>query len=446
MNTLLIVLGLVAASPLWAQSAVTPRYSILQGSTGSSTTHFTVVADIDEQLSFAARDSAGRQLTPSTVERATQPGSRWVVYRMRFDDLVPHEAYHLQVFDDLQSLVDERGFQTLDTKATHGQVAFGSCMVRQLHNPFMWDAIAAQNPDLILLLGDEVYLDRDYLLVASDPTSILQVWESFAASRNTLKVYFWPELKPIVTIWDDHDSGTNDDDGKFPLIHEVREVFDTYFANEEVPGFLQHGPALAKQFELYGKNWILLDGRTYRDLDMSSPLFGKAQEQWLLDQIKPGQNIIMSGSQFYGKFIQKDSMEFNWPDYATQFTARLKAVGNERNASYIFGSGDIHFSEVERLEPGLFGYETFEITSSSIHSFAFPGHYILKPENPRRIAVTGTHNAVFLDLHADSPEIGVRSVGWRGGDLFNITIRPGRPSCAELLTATAPQERVLQSL
>jgi hypothetical protein len=426
-------LSLILAAQLGhASPCIAPHFSILQGATSSSTAHFTVVARDYEALTFSANaDSSHRMLKPAQVDRIAQSGSRWVVYRLHFEDLDFRRHYRLNVYNARGELADQRGFHMLNPDKLGGKLAFGSCMVRQFHNPFMWNALERERPDLILLIGDSVYLDHENLLFVRRPKTTLDVWQSFVESRNRLNLFFWRELSPIVTVWDDHDSGFNNDDAKFTLMPKVRGVLETFFANEAIHGELSRGPGMAKQFQMFGRNIILLDGRSFRGTDSTSPLFGTWQENWLKDHIRPGLNFILSGSQFYGGFIKKDSLEFNWPEYAARFTRSLKSVADKRGASLVFGSGDVHFSEVQVLEPELFGYETYEITSSSIHSFAFPGHYLLKPRNPRRRRVTGTHNAVILDF-ADQPgaPIQVRSLGWRGNELFRFEI-PAKLSACE---------------
>ena len=63
------------------------------------------------------------------------------------------------------------------------------------------------------------------------------------------------------------------------------------------------------------------------------------------------------------------------------------------NAPFVLVSGDIHYSELMEIETEIFGYKTYEITSSSIHSFTFLQHHNFK-KNPRRIkkCATSKHN------------------------------------------------------
>ncbi len=448
-------LAILALSFFYAPpSSADEVYSILQGSTSDTVTHFTVVAPDNVELKFEAvvratdKDSVKdptQVIQPARVERLLHSGSLWAVYRLKFENLQASERYVLRTYQDGEHLVDERNFKTLIMNTGAGRIALLSCMLRQFHNPFMWNNLAKpeNRPDLMLFLGDSVYLDRTRLLFGRLPTTELEVWEQFVKQRNKLNVFFWKNLVPIVSVWDDHDSGGDNVSAKYELMPKIRPIYDTFFANEEIAGTVAHGPGLAKQFEAFGKNFVMLDGRSFRDLDAQSPLFGKLQEDWMLGQIKPGANIILSGSQFYGKGLKKDSFEFNWPEQAAVFTTRLAAEGEKRDASFVFASGDIHFSQIQNLEPELFGYPTVEMTSSSVHSTIIPGYHrvlqLFRP-NPRHIAGVSTHNVLLMELDSAirSFEFKVRSLTWRGKQPFAEDITVGGPCLNYLTTKKVP--------
>ena len=408
------------------------RYSVLQGSTSDSITHFTLVAGAEENLRFQVRiDGQPSLLSPLESVRVAYPGSASVVYRVKASQLTPNTPYLLEVIDDQNRVVDSRKFGTLDLTKKGGRVAVGSCMVRQLHNPFIWNNLERleNRPDLLLITGDAAYLDRANLFRARNPSSALEAWEEFVKSRQKVNLYFWEQLVPVLTVWDDHDSGIDNSDHNWKFMAEIREVYDTFFANEEIPGFLERGPGMAKQFRLFGKNFIMLDGRSFRNLAYGSPLFGYEQNKWLLRKVQAGPNILVSGTQFFGGPIEKDSLEFNWPEFTQEWVQILREHGEDRKGTFAFVSGDVHFSEVQDLEPSLFGYWTVEITSSNIHSFGLPGHYLLKKNNPRRREVTGTHNIVLLEFAPESAGFNfvARALGWRGNDLFKTVVSVAGP-------------------
>lgn len=413
-----------------ANAGLQPRYSILQGATSQSVATFNVMARLGDALAFDVSGTA-----PAAVATHFLPGSPFVTFKLRFEGLGGTKRHLLRVWAGGR-VVDERVFRMLPRNSGARTLAFGSCMVRQLHNPFMWDTLEREKPDVILLIGDAVYLDRENPLFPSAPENPLAAWTAFARSRETLNLYFWKELRPVLTVWDDHDSGFDNDDAGYAAMPEMRRIYESFFANEEIPGTIRLGPGLAKAFEFAGRGVIMLDGRSYRNLDPRAPLFGREQEEWLFQRLRPGVNFVFNGSQFFGRFIAKDSFELNWPEAFVGFMARLRERADARGATIVFGSGDIHFSEVQRIEPDYLGYETLEITSSSLHSFAFPGHYFFKPSNPRRLRVTGTHNAVLLRMDEQDPyAFKIRSVGWRGNDLFNFDAQIGHP-CRAMLAST----------
>ncbi len=425
--------------PSWAQQ----KYSILQGTTSDSVTHFTVVAPNSDDLRFEVISHHQRlPIDPTKMERVQQPESPWVVYRLKFENLDPSQRYVLRTVNEDTHVVDQRNFKTFDTQKDEGRIALVSCMLRQFHNPFMWGnlALPKNRPDLMLFLGDAVYLDRSRLLFPKLPKSTREVWEDFVLNRNRLAVYFWKDLVPIVSVWDDHDSGGDNVDAKsYQMMAKIREIYQVFFANEPIEGKLRKGPGMAKQFEAFGKNFVMLDGRSYRELDPKSPLFGQEQETWLAESIQPGANFILNGSQFFGGYLRKDSLEHNWPAHYTDFNRRLRAIGEAKNASFVFASGDIHFSQIQHIEPEIFGYPSVEVTSSSAHSTIVPGyHRVLQwfRPNPRHSSGVSTHNVLLLELDSSvrSFDFKVRSLTWRGKIAFTENLSVAGPCEKFLIT------------
>ena len=67
-----------------------------------------------------------------------------------------------------------------------------------------------------------------------------------------------------------------------------------------------------------------------------------------------------------------------------------------------FGSGDVHFSEIMKVEKDLLGYKTYEFTSSPVHSYMF-GDKANLWKNDRRIAGSAQHNYMIINSKAASP-------------------------------------------
>lgn len=416
-----IVCGAIAVIGLncWAAG----KYSILQGTTNETTTHFTVLAPTSTELFFEVVDLNKKATPPARMETFSVQGSDWSVRRLKFDSLDVRQEYLLLVKNASGQLEETRSFRMLDTKARSGKITAASCLFRHLYSSQLWDNFAQEDvrPDLFLFLGDTAYLDRPTLTTERPPSTELEAWDEFVQTRNTIGFYFWDHLVPVFSIWDDHDSGGNNVTARtFPLMAKIHRMHDALFANEPIPGFIERGPGLSLNFKLYGQNFIMLDGRSFRDTSSESPLFGEAQTRWLLDRVQSGPNILVNGTQFFGKYLKKDSFEFNHPEPFRKFVTRLREVGNQKNAFFNFLSGDVHFSELLLIESQQLGYPAYEISSSPAHSATFPGRYIWV-KNPRRIDAVATFNMVNLKINHNPGQFDaqVTSIGWRGNVLFD---------------------------
>ena len=78
-------------------------------------------------------------------------------------------------------------------------IGFGSCLDQDLPQP-IWEEIKAQNPEVFIMLGDNVYGDTF--------GNIHKLERAYQKQARTLKkagLGF-----PFMAIWDDHDYGKND--------------------------------------------------------------------------------------------------------------------------------------------------------------------------------------------------------------------------------------------
>ena len=99
----------------------------------------------------------------------------------------------------------------------------------------IFDAIADKKPDVMLWLGDNVYLRRHEY---HDPEAMAQRYRSqrgFGPLQRLLTA------TSHLAIWDDHDYGPNNADGSFTLKGETLRLFRLYWANPsfglpETPG------------------------------------------------------------------------------------------------------------------------------------------------------------------------------------------------------------------
>lgn len=266
--------------------------------------------------------------------------------------------------------IDERIFSSIPSNRGNYDIGLVSCMRAGQHDKNMWNSLESQKSDLLLFLGDCVYIDYNL----EEPITTGIIWKKFIETRMVLQFYKWKRLVPVVAIWDDHDFGGDNSNMSFRFLKETQENFKNFFAqNLSESSFISAGPGISTKFQLGNQLFLMLDGRSFREAPNSGKLysfFGKEQEDWIFESIKGFNGLIWmnNGTQWfnfkgYGESFCKDHrISFN------MFVEKL----NQENKKVIFTSGDVHFSEVCET-PKLIKNKSLEITSSCMHSSNFFG-------------------------------------------------------------------------
>lgn len=228
----------------------------------------------------------------------------------------------------------------------------------------IFDAIAAAQPDLMLWLGDNLYLQRPDFM---DPASMAARYRRQRAFEPLQRLL---TAAPQLAIWDDHDYGPNDSDTSYVLKGETLKLFQRYWPNPsyglpDVPGtfgFAQYGDVLL----------FLLDDRYYRSPNRwpdgaDKTMFGARQLEWLKQALisapRNSIKIIAGGSQFWNRASRFEG----WNHFRTEQQAFADWLAQQKIDGVIFLSGDRHFGELLRIErPG--GYPLHEFTSSPLTS------------------------------------------------------------------------------
>ncbi|WP_413944385.1 alkaline phosphatase D family protein [Bdellovibrio sp. HCB-162] len=374
--------------------------SILQGATDDTRTQFSIVYDRTD-LEIYVVNSQGQRWLPDEVRPISFPNHPKKILKVFFSNLVPTEIYHLNIIDaQTGKTIDEREFQTLDLNKPSVRFAICSCMNEKEHSSDIWQNMVNNKPDVLFFIGDSVYADSGST-GAPDPAYL---WQRFCEARSTLEIYFSKRLIPIFATWDDHDFGFNDANSlSYSFVKESQQNFLSFFAQDESHcRLLEKGPGVSSALKFRNHLFLLLDDRSFRLPRGSKERYahwGQEQETWMLNHVRqnPGPSWLMNGSQFFPAVPWKESVSGDHPVQFSAFLQELKSIPNK----VIFASGDVHYSEISRIEPEAVGYETFEFTSSSIHSRNFPGVPDVIPNN-RRIAGTGQRNYIMVDSEISS--------------------------------------------
>lgn len=367
-----------------------PGYlSIIQGPTSDSSTLINIFTPRLKNHTYEAYDARGNALPVELYERVRGPGF-FHIDKIQVSSLMPGQTYRLDVKDS-RTIVDSRNFRVLSIRGREAKFGFVACMCDDYRfetviDP-MWQRLEASQPDFLILNGDLVYVDS-FAFVARNAASELDLWQRYQDAFARIPLYRWQNLVPIFATWDDHDFGTNDGDRGFTIRAEVARLFRAAFGGRPLANTWTPSPhGVGGLFRGFGQTFALLDNRSFRQPNNNQSEaeayghWGEAQHRWLIDELrreaKPA--WLINGNQFFNgiNLSFKESFEGNHaPEFAT-LLSDLSALPNP----VVFGSGDIHLSEIMRIPRERIGYETYEFTSSSMHSYAGEGW-----ENPLRIS------------------------------------------------------------
>lgn len=379
---------LIESSP---EIGVVKNLAILQGATDQTSTVLSIMAPATKYYEYRILLDRTLLRTPSPSE-IIENGFLWKIVNIELKGLSPGVLYTLQIFDN-DELIDERQFQTLAKNLKQPKIAIISCTDDSYTEAQQkqWSAVLNTRPDMLFLIGDNVYVDKS--LVAGIAESDL--WRRYQETRLALDLYKWKKLVPVYATWDDHDYGTRDAHRGFAHKDHSRAIFYTFFPRVNSKT-VANGPGVSAHFAHEKNHFLFLDDRFFRSPKGEQPEthFGKEQEEWIFDILKKekGTFWLISGDQFFGGYHTFESYEGVHPQSFKIFIERLKA----KKKNIVFISGDRHLAEYMRIPKSYLGYTTYELTSSGLHAKTYPGT-AEKSTNPHRVFIKdGEYNFLML--------------------------------------------------
>lgn len=282
---------------------------------------------------------------------------------------------------------------------TLSKFAVGSCLKQKKPAPIFLQ-VANAKPDLMILLGDNLYADvqtRDELISNYNELYDNADFQMLAAST------------PVFSIWDDHDYGINDQGTENPIKAESQEVFLSFW-NEPKTSIRhkQKGIYAAKIFGPKGKRvqFILLDTRYHRsplakaspipgqftaylyDNDTQKTFLGSEQWAWLKNQLKQPAEVRVIGSGI--QILNNSHPAEKWGNLPHEHQALLQLLKKTKGKILLL-SGDQHFAEWTCLDSDK---SICEMTASGLNNAAGPRGKPTagKTPNPLRVNFDILHN------------------------------------------------------
>ncbi len=297
------------------------------------------------------------------------------------------------------------------TAADTFRIAFGSCNHQDRQQP-LWPEIAAQQPDLWVWLGDNIYGDtEDMDLMARKYEKQLGRPEYVAFARQT----------EVVGVWDDHDFGVNDGGKFYPKKAESKALMlDFLNAPAEDVRRTREGAYTSYTFGEGDRRVkvILLDTRTFRDtLDRvrnadgkmeyqpnpEGDILGEAQWNWLESELREGAAVNLVGSSI--QVISSEHYWEKWSNFPVAHRRLYDLVAQTQASGVVFLSGDRHIAELSRYDTTGVAYPLYDFTSSGLtHTWGSGG------DEPNRFREQGliialNYGLVDVTFGNEGPEV-----------------------------------------
>ncbi len=301
-------------------------------------------------------------------------------------------------------------------------VAFGSCNKQDEANPF-WDDVLAQDPDVWIWGGDNIYAD----------TEDMQLMKAMYNKQKEEPNYRKLAAKvPIIGTWDDHDYGLNDGGEEFAMKAQSQQLFLDFFDVPRTDARRQrNGVYASHNFETPAGDIkvLVLDTRYFRsslekddnpkrrykiNRDKDATILGPEQWQWLEKELASSKakfNLIVTSIQF----LSWEHGFESWGNFP-QEVEKLKQIISESGAEGVMIlSGDRHISEFSKTNLPNLSYPLLDFTSSGLtHSYS---DYTFEPNNYRVGEVVSVPSFGLIYLSLPKKEVHFKIMG-ENGEVF----------------------------
>ena len=274
----------------------------------------------------------------------------------------------------------------LDLNQAPTRLAFASCF-DQDKDASAWTQLQSQNPDLMIMMGDNVYASQ----AAKKP--ILQQYIKLEKLSTYRK---FRETVPFLATWDDHDYGVSDGDVTNPEKQEARKAFTYHYPYIrdstllDQPGIF-HSKILGGVKEGRGRrarvtpslHVIMLDTRWNKtpwtkvpsadgthqvitqSTDKKETILGDVQWEWLEDQLQIPTDfkIIVSSMQV----LAEEHGYERWGHFPHEKQKLLNLIAKTKPKNLVILSGDRHFASHSKIEIPGWG-PLYEMTSSPLNT------------------------------------------------------------------------------
>ena len=314
------------------------------------------------------------------------------------------------------------------------RISFGSCAKQSQPQP-IWDAIVETDPELFLMIGDNIYADTEDMDLLWKKYQLLGAQPGFQKLRKRC---------PVLATWDDHDYGANDAGVEYPKKRESQQLFLDFFGvAKDSPLRKQEGVQSSHTFGPAGKRVqiILLDTRYFRSPltrgfkpsernegfrgnykgtdDQSTTMLGEAQWKWLENELRKPAEVRVIASSI--QVLPDEHGSEKWGNFPHERMRLFHLIRDTKANGVVMISGDRHLAEIMEIDSKRSGnpYPIYEVTSSSLNApsgnFTKAGTRFANEINSYRIGLT------YFDIN-----FGMITIDWSLPDpLIRVRVQDG---------------------
>lgn len=233
-------------------------------------------------------------------------------------------------------------------------------------DPQMFNVMAGEGSDMMIWLGDAVYLLGLEHAMGQCPDGV-DDWanKDMAFDRYRFFRNYHDQLvrsMPQLAITDNHDTGPNEFNKTMPTLGEMREIFKDWWPNPEYLSTAE-GPGLFSSYRYKDVEYFLLDNRSYRDGTLAH--LGPDQMEWLK------QTLLGSTATFKILINGTPSFERNCGGRnfcaTTQSTELINWIRDNNINGVLSLSADIHEQKF-MIREGDVKYPLYDVLSGNLNS------------------------------------------------------------------------------
>jgi len=229
------------------------------------------------------------------------------------------------------------------------RIGFGSCADDDEPTHKVWDALLATDPDVLLMVGDNVYADSDEFKSQPSVAVMQSEYAKLAASPGFAQLR---ATRPVFATWDDHDFGENDGGAAFAFKTESAQIFEDFW------DYPADDPAAPRSLACPLKNYVPNTTGTF---------LGEDQWIWLAERLATPADLrlLVSGQQV----IADEHCFEKWGNFPHERLRLFETLRASGAANVVLISGDRHLGEISKLEASAengTGFDLFEVTSSPL--------------------------------------------------------------------------------